>query len=246
MAGHARKLDEVRREIANLPADWHGAGSVGAPALDALHRHACAAGRLVRTVETGTGRTTLLLSHISPDHTVFTQDDAELHGTLARVRSSPLLRQDRVRFVVGPTQRTLIGHRFDGPIDLALLDGPHAYPFPDLEYWAVYPHLAQGGLLVVDDVQIPTIANLFSFLKVDAMWDLVEVAEDMAFFRRTSAPAVDPYGEGWWEQAFNLRPSSRHLPWRRRAARKRDRLTRRARSAVPAPVKRPLKRLAGR
>jgi hypothetical protein len=236
------RIGAVRREIAALPADWHGAGSVGPGALDALQRHAAAGRPLARSVETGTGRTTLLLSHLSADHTVFTQDDADLHGTLARVRSSPLLRESTVRFVIGPTQRTLLEHRFDHPIDFALLDGPHAYPFPDLEYWALYPHVADGGLLVVDDVQIPTIANLFSFLKVDAMWDLLEVVDDMAFFRRTSAPLVDPFGEGWWQQEFNRRRSRRHLSRRRRARHSLDRL----KSAVPRGLKDPVKRWVGR
>jgi len=203
-------------DIAALPDDWHGAGSVPPVVLDGLHRH-ISAEEAQLTVETGTGKTTLLLSHLSSRHVVFTQEDTGDGDSLQAVRNSPLLHAGTVEFVIGPTQRSLLHHQFDGPIDVAYLDGPHAYPFPELEYWAVYPHIRSGGLLVIDDVQIRTIANMYRFLKADAMWDLIEVVANTAFFMRTTARPVEPYGEGWWLQAYNQRPSSVHFGRQRRA-----------------------------
>jgi hypothetical protein len=203
-------IGALRREIDRLPDDWHGAGTVSPAVLEALARHASER-RLTRSMETGTGRTTLLLSHLSSNHTVFAKDDRGDGDSLIAVQKSHLLNADAVSFVVGPTQSTLLGHKFDEPIELAYLDGPHAYPFPDLEYWAVYPHIERHGLLVIDDIQIPTIANMFRTLKADRMWELVETVEDTAFFRRTEAPAIDPFGEGWWEQGFNRRHTYGHL-----------------------------------
>jgi hypothetical protein len=115
-------------------------------------------------------RSTLLFSHLSEPHLVFTQDDTARGDSLAAVRGSELLRPDTVEFVIGPTQRMLVSHRFDTPIDFAYLDGPHAYPFPEMEHWAVYYHIPTGGVLVIDDVQIPTTANLLDVLRADAMW----------------------------------------------------------------------------
>jgi hypothetical protein len=195
-------------DIDALPADWHGAGSVSRAVLEALQRHAAGARR---SMETGTGRTTLLLSHMSDAHTVFTKEDEGDGGSLGAVRSSPLLRAAHVSFVLGPTQHTLLTHDFVEPLDLAYLDGPHAYPFPDLEYWAVYPHVAPGGLLIIDDIQIRSVGNLFRFLRADAMWSLVEVVDATAFFRRTQAPAIDPFGEGWWLQGYNEKPDLSYL-----------------------------------
>jgi hypothetical protein len=106
--------------------------------------------------------------------------------------------------VVGPTQLTLPRYEF-GPLDAALLDGPHAYPFPELEYYGVYPHLSEGALLVIDDIHIPGVANLFRFIKEDAMFDLLEVATRTAFFVRTGAPTFDPLGDGWENQAYNAK-----------------------------------------
>ena len=114
-----------------------------------------------------------------------------------------LLRKNIVRFVEGPTQQTLPEQHFDEKFQVVLLDGPHAYPFPDLEYYFLYPHLDTGGLLILDDIHIPTIHNLFWFLRRDAMFDLDEVVHTTAFFTRTDAATFNPYGDGWWEQSAN-------------------------------------------
>lgn len=195
--------------IEALPTTWHGSGTVSSAVLRALERHG---GRPRRSIETGTGKTTLLLSHLSSAHTVFTKDDAGDGDSLEAVRKSPLLNAGRVEFVLGPTQRTLLAQTFPEPLDLAFLDGPHAYPFPDLEYWAIYPHLGERGLLVIDDIHIRTIANLFRVLRADAMWSLLEVVDNTAFFRRTGAPQIDPFGEGWWLQGYNAKRELSHLP----------------------------------
>ena len=75
--------------------------------------------------------------------------------------------------------------------------------FPELEYYYVYPHLREGALLVVDDIHIPTIHRLHTFLAEDAMFELVHVERTTAFFRRTGAPVFSPYGDGWEHQAYN-------------------------------------------
>src|SRR3954454_3645332 len=114
----------VAEEAGRMPANWHGAGSLSAATLGAIARHASS--RTIRhSVETGTGKSTLVLSHCSASHTVFAQDDRGRGDSLVRVQSSPLLLRNAVRFVIGPTQRTLPPFGFQNPLDLAMLDGPH-------------------------------------------------------------------------------------------------------------------------
>jgi hypothetical protein len=126
-------------------------------------------------------------------------------GSVTSVQQSPLLRRSTVTFVEGPTQLTLPRHTFSHPLQLVLLDGPHAYPFPDLEYYHLYPHLAPGGLLIVDDIHIPTVGNLFDFLSVDEMFQVEEVVGATAFFRRTDAPTFPTTGDGHETQRYNRR-----------------------------------------
>jgi predicted O-methyltransferase YrrM len=208
--------EAILAAIDALPVNWPLAGSLRRDVLRALACHA-AARPLGHSVETGTGKSTLLLSHLSAHHVVFTDDDAGRGDSLALVRAAPLLRTGVVEFVVGPTQRTLPGHRFASPLDLVLIDGPHGFPFPHLEYYFVYPHLAPGALLVLDDIHIRTVNDLFRFLRADAMFELQEVVHTTAFLRRTTVATFDPVGDGWWRQRYNLRrwPPPRGLSaWR--------------------------------
>jgi predicted O-methyltransferase YrrM len=202
-------IHEVLEEILRVQAVLHDAGTMSGDALRATARHA-GSRRIRRSVETGCGATTLLLSHLSEHHTVFALD---IGGSIQNVRRSPLLRQGVVSFVEGPSQRTLPQHPFEEKLQLAVIDGPHAYPFPDLEYYFLYPHLEPGGLLVLDDIHIRSINNLFHFVRSDEMFRLDEVVRTTAFFTRTHAPTFDPMGDGWDQQRYNARTLLRYR-WR--------------------------------
>jgi hypothetical protein len=204
-------FEETVRRIVEVAPGLHHAGTFSARALDAIVRHAQRR-RIRHSVETGAGASTLLLSHLSAQHTVFAVD---MGGSITNVKGSPLLRPSAVAFVEGPTQQTLPRYEFPAKLDLALIDGPHGYPFADLEYYYIYPHLDTGALLIIDDIQIPSVHNLFAFLKSDAMFRLDEVVKTTAFFTRTDAPTFDPLGDGWPEQKYNTTPLARYA-WRQR------------------------------
>ncbi len=200
--------------ICRLPKDFHEAGVMTAPVLKAIHHHASMMS-IRNSVETGCGKSTLLLSWLSDCHTVFT---LEAYGDMpsesfVNVRDSNLLRQETVQFILGPSQKTVPKHPFGSPLDLALIDGPHGFPFPMLEYYFLYPHLNRDALLIVDDIHIPTVHWLYRFLEEDAMFDRLEVVEDTAFFRRTDQPTFDPFGDDWWLQAYNSKYMKQQGRW---------------------------------
>jgi hypothetical protein len=196
-----QSLDATLAEICALGNDWHGAGTVSNEALRAMSERSPRP--LARSAETGTGRSTVLLSNLSQSHVVFTKDDRGDGDSLDRVRSSPLFVSTAVDFVIGRTQLTIPSYRFQEALDLVFIDGPHGFPFPVLEYYYLYPHVRPGGLLIVDDIQIPSIRFMFRFLSGDDMWRLDEVVGNTAFFSRTNAPTFDPLGDGWWLQGYN-------------------------------------------
>jgi hypothetical protein len=196
------RLATVLAEVTRLAPEMHKAGTFSPTTLEAIVRHA-ALRPITQSIETGAGASTLLFSHLSQAHTVFAIDAGT--GSIRSVQESSLLRPGTVTFVEGPTQRTLPAHVFTQPLQLALIDGPHGYPFPDLEYYYIYPHLERDALLILDDIHIPTIGNLCDVLEADEMFTLQEVVETTAFFRRTDAPTFDPTGDGWWLQQYNKR-----------------------------------------
>lgn len=193
-------IRELLKEIKVMPPDWHGAGTMSNVVLDAIARHADLVGEINHSAETGSGKTTLLFSHLSKNHTTFAINDGD---SIARVQSSPLFESRNVTYVLGPSQLTLPRHVFNAKLQIALIDGPHGYPFPDLEYYYFYPQISTGGLLLIDDINIPSIKSMFEIVKADEMFELLEVVEYTAFFRRTNAPLVDPLGDCWTLQGFN-------------------------------------------
>jgi hypothetical protein len=195
-------VERVVEQIVALPPDWHGAGSLKSGVLKAIARYG--QGLDLRcTAETGSGKSSLLFSHLAHRHLVFAMDDG--NGSVRRVQESPLLKPGVVEFIEGPTQKTVPAYDFSEPLQMVMLDGPHGYPFHHLEYYYVYPHLAEGGVLIVDDIDIPSIYDMYRFLKRDDMFALIEVVHTTAFFRRTAAPVFNPLADGWWLQGYNRR-----------------------------------------
>src|SRR5690349_19831067 len=146
-------------------------------ALEASRRR----GPFGRSAETGCGGSTLVLSHLSDRHVAFAIE-GENH-TVSELGRNEDLMTERVVFVEGDSKDTLPGYRFDVELDLVLLDGPHAYPRPQLEFAYIFPQLKVGGWLVLDDIQIPSVYELATFLKHEQGLTLEEVVVRTAFFR---------------------------------------------------------------
>ncbi|MGH6644495.1 MAG: class I SAM-dependent methyltransferase [Bradyrhizobium sp.] len=197
----------VAVEIANSLAEraTHHAGTFGDRVLQRIEE--LIGSRFERTLETGCGKSTIFFSRTAKEHLCFAIDDRSYRdSSVAFVEANPLFRPDACRFVFGPTQATLPRHAFaPEPFDVVLLDGPHGYPFVELEYYFVYPHIRTGGYLIVDDVHIPTIGRFADFLFEDPMFELVETISTTALFRRTMTPLFDPLSDGWWQQPYNRR-----------------------------------------
>ena len=166
------------------------------------------------SVETGCGGSTIVLSHASDRHIAFALEGED--HTITELRKQSDLRTENVIFVEGETKDTLPGYAFEGEVDLALVDGPHAYPLAQIEFAYLFPRIRLGGWLVVDDIQIPSVHELFRFLVKESSVVLEEVAVRTAFFRRVGAVAHSP--DGWALQGMN-RHTILHYSWRDRLRR---------------------------
>ena len=165
---------------------------------------------MAHTAETGCGKSTILFSRLSQRHTVFCLDDRNIGKSSVNLfQSSQVTNQDALELVFGPSQVTLptwvAGPGAKAELDCVLIDGPHGFPFAELEYYYFYPRLKKGGFLIVDDLHIPTVSQLADFIAEDAMFELVEVVGATAVFRRTQAKTFNPTGDGWYNQDYNRR-----------------------------------------
>ena len=163
------------------------------------------------SAETGCGGSTIVLSHASAHHTAFALEGPD--RTISELRAHANLRGERVVFVEGETRFTLPAHAFADRLDLVLLDGPHAYPLPQLEFVYLFPQVRVGGWMVLDDIQIPSVHELFRFMKMESWVVLEEVVVRTAFFRKLREREAGP--DDWQRQGLNARSVLRYS-WRDR------------------------------
>lgn len=160
----------------------------------------------IKTLETGCGKSTIMFSNLAAKHVVFAYDDRDMpDSSVGLVQKDPEFKADRTEFVYGPTQQTLLVHQFadDDMFDVILIDGPHGYPFPDLEYAILYERLKPGGILIIDDVHIPSIGNMYDLLREDRMYEEIGVFATTGLLKRTEVEGVPADGDHWFEQSYN-------------------------------------------
>lgn len=174
---------------------FHPWDAMAPAALAAIERR----GPFAATAETGCGGSTILLSRESGLHTVFAIEGVD--RTISSLRQHPQLRGEAVVFVEGETKDTLPAHHFSSPLDLVLLDGPHAYPLPQVEFAYLFPRVKAGGWIVLDDIQIRSVYALFQYLRAEPSVVLEEVCVRTAFFRKVVD--VEPEPDGWQKQGMN-------------------------------------------
>ena len=194
-------------ELVSRAVQFHPWDAMAPVALQAIEKR----GPFRFTAETGCGGSTIILSQLSEQHTAFAIEGP--NRTIAEVRKHPDFRSDTVVFVEGETKRTVPLHSFERRLDLVLLDGPHAYPLPQLEFVYLFPQVRVGGWFVLDDLQIPSVYELFHFLRREPAVVLEEVTLRTAFFRKTGEFEDGP--DGWQQQGINRRSLLRYS-WRDR------------------------------
>ncbi len=178
-------------------------------------------GAPIRTAETGCGASTVLFAHYSSEHHSYTLDDtAHPNSSVNYARKFHSFDDEKVKWHFGPTQRTLIAEPPTGKFDMVLLDGLHGYPWPEFEYSFFYRLLKQDGILILDDIHIPSIRNMFTFLAEDDMFYLDSVVYMTAFFRRSDIPLFLPDGDNWVTQRYNVQQFPAPYPLRGMAVHK--------------------------
>ena len=75
-------------------------------------------------------------------------------------------------------------------LDLVLVDGAHAFPYPTLDWWYLHPHLKTGGLMLLDDAYMPPVAAVVDHLRDSGAWRL-ERAGQLPHRRRPQARRRD-------------------------------------------------------
>lgn len=170
-----------------------------------------------QTLETGAGLSTLIFAERGAAHEVVTPSESERDAILEEAAERKL-DTSGLRFHIGFSQDVLPS--LDGPLDLILIDGGHGFPIPEIDWAYTAPRLRVGGLLLIDDIDLWTGANLVDFLKAEPGWRYRETLDDRTAIFELTAPAelrewtMQPYvrAKSWLPQnTRRLRRGFRHL-----------------------------------
>jgi predicted O-methyltransferase YrrM len=151
-----------------------------------------------RTLETGSGFSTITFASTGAEHTCIVPDSGEVDRIRAycRAQSIPV---DRLSFRVEPSERVLPTLDI-GPLDFVLLDGSHSFPQVFIDWFYLAEPLVKGGTLLVDDVHLWTGAVLRDFLRAEPGWEQVtELRGRTAVFSKTSPVDLQRV---WYEQPY--------------------------------------------
>jgi hypothetical protein len=85
-------------------------------------------------------------------------------------------------------------------LDFVFIDGAHRYPYAEIDYHFTEKKLNVGGYMVVDDIHLPSVRNLFVFLKREKNWRLDTVIDKTAFFIKTGEEVLI---NDWQNQGIN-------------------------------------------
>lgn len=143
-----------------------------------------------RTLETGSGYSTIVFAKAGSEHTVVVPNEFE-GGRIRKYCASAGIDDSRVTFHFEPSERVLPLLPPD-PLDLVLIDGSHSFPHTFIDWFYTAHRLNVGGYMLIDDVHLWTGRELRDFLIKDPAWKReTEFLGRTVLFRKVAATDPD-------------------------------------------------------
>jgi hypothetical protein len=124
-----------------------------------------------KTLETGAGISTIVFALKMSTHIAITPNVNEVEA-IRDYAGRNQISLTRVDFVVEPSDSYLprcVSHN----LDLVLIDGKHAFPWPIIDWFYTADKLREGGILILDDAEMSSVAILKDFMYEDPHWKLL-------------------------------------------------------------------------
>jgi hypothetical protein len=152
------------------------------------------------TLETGVGASTVVFAACGAHHTAISPSARE-HARVAEYCERIGVDTSRLTFIEGLSEDELPARLTrERTLDVAVIDGAHSFPFPEVDWFYVTRALKIGGKLLMDDIPIPAVTPLFHHMQLEDNWRLDGIFDDRAVAFTLVAP---PAPEDWPNQRFN-------------------------------------------
>jgi predicted O-methyltransferase YrrM len=162
------------------------------------------------TLETGCGYSTVAFGVKGARHTVVSPSPRE-HDRIRAWCAENGVSTDKVTFIADGSQRVLPAMQPD-PLDLVLIDGCHAVPYPMIDWFYVAERLKVGGHVIIDDTHLRSGKDLQVFLQSEReRWKPHHEFTNSAIFTKLVPNVIE--GFEWVHQPYCQTPAVG--PWRR-------------------------------
>jgi predicted O-methyltransferase YrrM len=193
---------EVINRLVDQPPTFHSSGTRVWNALPAtlqlLARHVR---KDARTIETGAGASTVVFAAAGTRHTAISPFEEE-HSRIREFCETVGVDVASIEFLAQASEMALPGlPDKPGEVDLIFIDGRHSFPAPVLDFYFAWRLLRVGGILVLDDIPIPSVQVVHAFCADSPEWELVTIADDRAGCYRKLAD--EDWDDNWRRQPFN-------------------------------------------
>jgi predicted O-methyltransferase YrrM len=195
--------DLLRRLIEESPKLHHFRGedvnwAVAPAVLEYLYDHLEPG---MATLETGAGYSTIIFAIRRTNHICINPNKSECERICHYCEQLAVGSTAGIHFVHQFSEEYLPkANDLPSELDVVFIDGEHRFPIPAIDWHYTDSRLKIGGLLVVDDVNIPSIKGLDEFLRVEDQWDTLATIGHTAFFRKVAKVF---FPGGWPEQKIN-------------------------------------------
>ncbi len=150
----------------------------------------------MRTLETGSGISTIMFANKGAQHTCIAPD-AEQVTLIQQYCAQHAIATRDLEFMLETSEDALPKLPPQEVFDLALIDGRHSFPNPIIDWYYIARVLKIGGLVVIDDLHIWTCELLVNFLRAEPDWGAGRGNRARGHFAETG----QLYAEQWVEAA---------------------------------------------
>jgi Methyltransferase domain len=167
----------------------------------------------MRTLETGCGASTVVFAATGSSHTTISPDVKE-HELVLSYCEKIGVDTTGLTFVAGVSDEELpVLSRQQEQLDLAFIDGAHGFPFPAIDWHYVGKALKVDGIILLDDIFIPSISVVFRFARSEPSWRIEAILDQRCVAMKLISPLPE---EDWTNQPFNRHLDYSFLPARER------------------------------
>jgi hypothetical protein len=184
--------EQQRRYAANAEVCW----GIGENTLRFIHQNIKANDH---TLEIGSGITTLIFAYAQTHHYCITPNKGEIDKLYAYAETEDIP-TNKITFINDFSENALPQLKLDNLLDLVLIDGKHAFPWPFIDWFYTVNHLKKSGILLIDDTHLLSGKLLCDFMKNDPNWQFLQVIDGKTeVFKKLSD---DTRNVAWHMQPF--------------------------------------------